>query len=816
MYDTLKTAIYAYEKREDALGERHMGKCYFKKRLKGVFLRLCILGGVMAACLFTGCAADNAGDEGTQQQETSKKEFLWQKEEFAEPAALTEGNPVYIVDYQKNLAQEPDFTYDSNSAESCAFYNDKLYLLSRYYAEESQIAHYYLDTYDLNTKEKWCTELVFDIPTLPHFFPVDSEITGEGNMVFFYPGYNEEGSAIENYYAVYMNAQGELIDILDIYSALTEFGAELESEKVFPDIVCDETGFLYVCDVGLPRVGVIDEKGTLIDVFELAGAYDNGAVCSMKSPEGIPIFEASSMSGKKNTLFWYDAEKNAMQVLTDTKYGPVYEYSRSFNQFGEIYYIQNNNIVLWNTAEGTQERIFDCKSNGLAENSFLLRCFTNGEGELFLLDFSKDTACLYKFAHMPVEKDCNIRIADITVWDNEIISAGAASFSRENPTCRIEYESADAAADWSEFEAYHDRILAELVSGKGPEILIVGGDDMRMLYEKGALADISGVLPKETEEQIFKGVLEAGTIDGKLVGLANLMNMWTLFVSENVWTKDTWTLEEFVDLVEKKEGELECVLEGNYYLKTSDLVMKHLALMDLYNSPFLDVEKEECHFDSELFKKVLEIAKRYGAANIPGGNIDSNAYEEMKESLNDGHALAFVDTSINNLNVFSNKMSWLGEDYYCVGFPTNGKSGSYLYCDSFLVVNKEAADMDMIYRYIQYLFDEENQRRAGTDTVRRDILSSFVIYRDWDLNSPWAFSLGDGAYIILEYKQDGTSYLEDYFEYIDSCVPAPFGTQEIKDIISEETEAYFAGEKDLDRTVDVIQKRVQLYLNENK
>ena len=80
----------------------------------------------------------------------------------------------------------------------------------------------------------------------------------------------------------------------------------------------------------------------------------------------------------------------------------------------------------------------------------------------------------------------------------------------------------------------------------------------------------------------------------------------------------------------------------------------------------------------------------------------------------------------------------------------------------------------------------------------------------------WAFDVGGNTYYLLDSKQDGSSYLEDYLEFIDACVPAPVGTQEIEDIISEETEGYFAGEKDVDRTVEVIQRRVQLYLDEHK
>lgn len=796
-----------------------MGKYYLKKRLEGIFgifPMICILGGVMAACLFTGCAADNAGDEGTQQQESSKKEFLWQKEEFAEPAALTEGNPVYIVDYQENLVQEPGFTYDYNSVESSAFYNDKLYLLSRYFVEESRTAHYYLDTYDLNTKEKQCTEIVFDIPELPGFFPVDSEIIGKGNMVFFYPGYNEEGSAIENYYAVYMNAQGELIDILDIYSALTEFGAEVEPGKAFPNIVCDDKGFLYVCDMELPRVGVIDEKGALIDTVEAAGAYENGVLCSMKSPEGIPIFEVSSRTEKKSTLFWYDTEKPGLRILAETGYESAS--SRCINQYGEIYYRYVNTIVRWNVATGAREKIFDCKSNGIGDNGYLQKCITNAEGSFFLLDFSGNMTCLYEFSEKPAEKNSSIRIADI-YWQDEYIQSCAAGFSRKNPSCYLEYESVDMNADYTELQSYHDRVMAEIVAGKGPEILVVDGEDLKTLYDKGVLADLSGVLPKETEEQIFKGVFKAGTIDGKLIGLSNSVSTDTVFVSKNMWGKDTWTLEEFVDLVEEKEGELEVIFEGQSYQQHPWYVLYYMAMMDLENSPFIDWEKKECHFDSELFRKVLELSKRYGKTEDSNDNIGDyyNSYmdnqKKQKEALDNGKAIAYP-ASIGNLSSFSNTMAMLGEDYIKVGFPTGGEGGSYLSCYKFLVVNKAATDLDMIHEFIRYLFNEENQRKAGTDTVRKDILSSYVIYPDWTTGAE--FSMGDGVYMTLECKPDGTSYLEEYLAYMDSLVSQPKGMETISNIISGEANVYFSGEKNLEQTVDVIQKRVQLYLNENK
>lgn len=125
-------------------------------------------------------------------------------------------------------------------------------------------------------------------------------------------------------------------------------------------------------------------------------------------------------------------------------------------------------------------------------------------------------------------------IADICWWRDDYFSSHAAGFSRKNPSCNIKYESEDAAEDMTRWQAYHDRIMAEIVAGKGPEILLVDRKDLQILFDKGVLADLSGVLSKETEEQIFKGVLAAGTIDGKLVGLADSVRSQTVLVSKNV------------------------------------------------------------------------------------------------------------------------------------------------------------------------------------------------------------------------------------------------------------------------------------------
>lgn len=66
----------------------------------------------------------------------------------------------------------------------------------------------------------------------------------------------------------------------------------------------------------------------------------------------------------------------------------------------------------------------------------------------------------------------------------------------------------------------------------------------------------------------------------------------------------------------------------------------------------------------------------------------------------------------------------------------------------------------------------------------------------------------------MELKPDGTSYLEEYMAFLESCVPEPAYPSRISTILWEELDGYFSGYRSIEDTVDVIQNRVQLYLDE--
>lgn len=744
-----------------------------------------------------------------------RQEVLWQGESFGEIQALTEGSPVYLVEYQEGVEGLPDLSgedFNSVSFNYLGFYQEKIYLLatcsnSEWILKEDgefmlslSNERYYVSIYDLVAGEWDCREMTFDFPKL------GGEVTSDGELLFYDQVLNQDTT--DHYYAVYMDLSGTERTRLDLYPAMQEFGMEL-NPGVRVECVChDDRGYLYVTDPKKPRVGVIDETGSLVNTMELSLERAEVISCSMKTGDGAVIFETKGIKGndKVTTLFWYDDTKGDISILGDIGSGGESASRRYMSQYEEIYYATGSSLVRWNWRTGVREKVFNFSENGINSNFYGKYCVAASDGQLFLLDTSEGTVQLYVFSETEPDYEGAIRIADILSSQGDgFIKSCAAGFSRKNPLCHVGYELAD-----------HDRIMNEIISGEGPAILIVNREEMETLYEKGVLADLSDVLSEETQEQIFGCVLEAGRIDGKLIGLGDSASGWTLYASRDVWQKDTWSLEEFVDLAESREGELEALIVGqNPYYQTPFSTFNTIALMDLENSPFIDWEKGECYFDGTLFRRVLTLCMRYGEQMDSNYNYmtDQSAFEDAAvQKLKEGRALAYFGNGIGDFDMFSQEMAMFGDDFYSVGFPTGERSGAFCGINSFMVVNARAENIDKVYDFLRYCYDYDTQRTDSAN-VRKDVMRAFVGYSTWD--ESWSYSVGGGTYILLESKPDGDSWLEEYLECMDGCVPRPDKSWDVIRMIQEEVNYYFDGERDMEQTIDVLQRRVQLYLDEH-
>lgn len=782
-----------------------------------------LCGVLTAFTLLTGCAKGTAEDvlgktsiSETENEQTKGtlplEEFFWQSGEYGETEKMTSGDPIYINDYMGNILGIPDFDYQIEMRES-DYYHDVLYSLRSYsiVGEEKVDYKFFIDTFDIKQKELHTKELDFSnlLGDGRICYPDKFQVLSENEFMVTVDFRDEEG-ILNEVKVVYLNQDFKMTKAVDIFPVIEQMDMVPDPFFAFQGTVkTDNAGNIYVCSDSLPIVNVVDDTGSVICNMEVLNASSEPAMFSMMTHDQIPIFEVADMKNRKNTLFWYDNDSGSMKIMTETNYEGVT--GRCMNRYGEIYYLYGRDIVRWNAKSGVKEKVFSLAENGIGTNSAWQKIFVDSQGEFYLMDNTEDPSSLYAFSKVKEVEATSITIENIYGYD-EYIGACAAEFSRKNPGCEISYHFVQ---DWDDRQANKTRALADMMNGKGPDMLLVDRADMLLLQEKGVLAELTDCINEDMRNNIFPAALRAGKIEEKQFGFTDSLYVSTVFVNNEVWSEDKWEITDVLQLVKENEGTLEELFSDEWAWSASGLsLFNTLVLADLEHSPFIDWESGKCDFDNTLFRQCMELCKFYQIKDVRNDMVNRNEkWRKGIKALEERKVLA-MPAFIGDFRDFSEIMALAEEGCHYVGFPTQGQSGNQLEYDSFIVVNKNTEHYEKIKEFIQFSFTKEKQRKAGVATVRKDVLESYVIYPDWT-NVP-EFTLGGGVYFPLACKKDGTAFLEEYFELIESSEASPDHVSRVKDIIFEEAEQYFEEQYSLDKVIGIIESRVQLYLDERK
>ena len=510
-----------------------------------------------------------------------------------------------------------------------------------------------------------------------------------------------------------------------------------------------------------------------------------------------------------------------------------------------LYYIEEDYLWHLDLQEGTAERLFSMGETKIAltHDNHLL---TDGEGRLAVCCISAEGAKVYLLTDEEVlsvsreessEQTENpgqsessmqpestgqpelveyetIRMADLYLG-SDIVNT-AREWSAKSDRYRISAET--EKRDSQEWEALRTRTLADLTAGKGPELLVVSADDLHMLAEKGALLDLSELVPEDIQEQFLPNVRELGTVDGVWVGMGWHPDITAIFTSDELWSRDKWTVSDILELAEEREelewiyGYRDLTIEPQSYEYSYDYsadaagLFWFLVTNSLGDSPFLDLVNGRGYFDGEEFIRVLEFCKRYGQRTGPKDG------EEREAMLREGRMMAMWSYFYSGYYSYANLRVRL-TGCHPVGRPAEKGSGNYIRSDKYLVVNADASNLEAVKDCIAYLYSYDSQMQPST--VRRDVADGQIVYDPWE--QQWVMMVRDNQWegrMIPDKGPDGDSLKEEYLAFLENCEPQPYCPQAIKDILEEESSQFFDGDRSAKETAEVIQRRVQLYLDE--
>ena len=747
-----------------------------------------------------------------EEERADRSDFDWHTDQWNNGGGSRTGYPLYVTEYIGDLNYEPEYAYDWRMAEYRTW-GHNFYAFETFDIEqgEAQELHYCLSCFEGMTGEIRHQEIIL---------PRVTEYTGEKQLVITYDILDEEryvlfygiwkDAVMQAYLAIQQSVEGETLSVTDLYPAMCAAGMNLNDYRGFDKIYADAGGFYCL----LPgesesEFAAISMEGELICHLDQENpAKDVVYTYGMKGPAGENIFIRAERAGEDlRQLMVFDGEQLEFQILLTQESAWEWDIygGKALTEDGYLYYLDSyGRLCRWDLYQGVRRIRANYLSLGIGDNEQLVRMITGADGLPLLLDYSQEEAIIFRLGREEVLPQEGIRLVSLVPNSGDMtsyIASGIAAYSQRNRHHPLLMEQSIGEEDYADFR---NRKLAELVGGEGADLYYVSRDDMRMLYEKGVAAALTEVIPLSLKNQIFEGVLACGTVNGNLIGIAPEASVSTLLVSDKLWSGNTWNWEEALEVLDSQPEAVQFMASTLYTYASPDYVLE-LLLQDLSHSPFLDPETGRCDFDNPLFVMLLETAKDCSG---------TREEEERDRMLQDGRILgAVLDT--DGLQAFSREMSMLGEDFHPVGFPTQGESGCYWNVEYYIVVNRETAYMEEITEFIELLFQEKRQM-TSRQAVLKNLIASRLIWADWGEKPHWEYNLGGGSYDYLCTKADGTPWLEEYQELLDQCIPREAGYDNIVKIIQEEAASYFDGTKDVADVVDIIQNRVQIYINEQQ
>lgn len=651
-----------------------------------------------------------------------------------------DGNGILSVKSEKNiLFEEPEKGYERESS----FYetrNGKIYLLrTEYESKTGGDFRLCVQVYDSKTGKVEKTKKTIlkpDIPGHKDCRIVSVGLTPECELTLRMA---EPKDGETNYFLAKVSFQGEV----------------LETEEPFPD----EEKFPWNAD----------DKSK-------AFCLTDGRVVVSRWDETL----------RTNVLTWFGGADDG-KILGKTQWGVN---AFCCGEEGSLYcLVGGESLIRWDVDKGVQTELFKLHENGITPGKGY-GLFRTDDGELLLCIMDEEKLRLYELTDKEIPRDEEIRLACLErPIGIDYIGAKAANFSREAGNIPIVLEKVKETYQ----EDYRNRIMAELAAGKGPEMMWLSREDLVLLTEKGVLCDLAEIIPEETRNAMLPCALEVGTVDGKQVGFTPQVEFYVALTSGEIWSGDSWTPDEFMNLVESRE-------EWRFTQNYNGIFYSYL-LNDIENSPFLDLEQGICHFDDEAFIHILEVCKKYGQKPAEWTNVT----EEM-EQVRKGAGI-IVERSVLSPAHFAVMMNKCGEDLHAVGIPSEKGSGNFVqpYSGGYLAVNAKAEHKEEIGKYIAYLASYENQLGVSGFPIRTDVLQKNYYY------------VVDGVlHQSEEPSPEGVNNLKKMMAFIESCELRPSWPKAIREIMSGVLPGYFEGNESARDVADLIQRRVQLYLNENK
>ena len=384
-----------------------------------------------------------------------------------------------------------------------------------------------------------------------------------------------------------------------------------------------------------------------------------------------------------------------------------------------------------------------------------------------------------------------------------------------------------------QIEAAMTRLQMDLASGSGPDLFInYAGMSVSQLADKGILEDLYPYIREDEVLQkadYFESVLDYYSWKGELYTLPESFYLSGFSSRESIVPEDTieegMTVAELVQCFASQEGNASMVKT----MAQEDML--NYFLMDTYHQ-YVDWEQGTCNFESKDFIDILEVAAKYGATEAELQERWSLSMEELQKRGSSMYEPCLISSvwAYKSLKIPEDAEVFLGcpvedgetsngitfsasGDLFHINAASENKEGAWEFIRCFQLpeyfqwkMEKYGASV-MTFpshkKYFDRLFDMWMETETITDENGEEQEMSVYTYSNYYAGEERKPVTAEEKEVILAMIEHAETENGGY----DGAV---------FNIIRDEVQPFFAGQKSAEEVAAIIQNRAQLYVSENK
>lgn len=585
----------------------------------------------------------------------------------------------------------------------------------------------------------------------------------------------------EQWYA-YCAMDGRLYVLDSANRRLIEFGTDGERLRaialpgdLFVSDIASDGEYIYALGSGMVtalRPGAdAAEQVFSIGISPYASIADDGAG---------RVFVAWR-DGETQALSEIDAEK---QRLGETSYFNTDCAIAGTGRDWDIYLRIGGALYGYRLSDGSMEKLLSFSELGLKSNGVV---YELGGGRFLYTGTFGEIASVPVILKPDEGTDGDVTLVLATVGELPYaMEKSVRAWNQLHPECRVEIKDYSAGAD--ERTAQY-QLIADIGSGKGPDLYNMSGPLAGRLIRRGLLEDLYPYIdgdPELSRSDFMSGPLSSLEVEGTLPHIAPSFSLLTTFAAK----KDVGSLPDI------SYESLSAVVDGSaYYRSIFDMTYDRdqwlRIMVAASGDKLIDWTERRCGFDSGYFRELLTLAAaRTEPEAFYGGG--------MREIVEASHSVLYTVVLSGIWQAAVADDAYGTGSYVYVGIP---EVGNVISPEIDIGMSVQTANKEACWRFIrEFLMSGSScttEIPLRRDGARRQMEKELENLKQ----NP---SLYDSRTQAMEYLISVIEDADVLYRY----------DADLWSIIQSEANKFYAGQNTLDEAVRAIQSRAGIYMSE--